>query len=172
MRPHTDPGAKQRCRHKDPYRICLLGLRTQQQLQNFAASCPRPRAPARVPLLLSMGASRICPEHGGITTIHSLACLEALNFNSNEELGRNRSRFAVKLRLGSCICLLRRPASALLSLRAATGPRPPLPTHDISVFPISMGAASAESPFSLLCNPVPKFSPYPKPLPARGRLWS
>ena len=143
------------------------------------------------------------------------ACSRPLK--SNEEMGRNGSRFDVELRLAP-ESTPARPASALQSLRAAAGPRPPHPTHSISIFLLSKGTASAgyhpptlyppppllckvkvkslshvrllvtpwtaahQAPPSmgfsrqeywsgvpLLCKPDPKFSPYPRLLPARGR---
>lgn len=88
---------------------------------------------------------------------------------SNEEMGRNGSRFDVELRL-TPESTPPRPASALRSVGAAAGPRPPHPTHRISVLLRSKGTASAgTAPRPPLCKPDPKFSPYPRLLPARGR---
>lgn len=56
----------------------------------------------------------------------SSLCLFRGLLKSNEEMGRNGSRFDVELRLAPEFTPAR-PASALRSLRAAAGPRPHIP---------------------------------------------
>ena len=87
---------------------------------------------------------------------------------SNEEMGRNGSRFDVELRL-TPESTPPRPASALRSVGAAAGPRPPHPTHRISVLLRSKGTASAgTAPRPHFVNQTPNSLLTPDSFPPGG----
>lgn len=82
-----------------------LSFRLHQWLQNFPANCTRLLGCSR-----SLGGRLpVCPKWDGITTVHSVAHLQALNLNRNEELGGNQP--------------IRFRAQALLVHRSSGAPR-------------------------------------------------
>lgn len=96
-----------------------LSFRFHQWLQNFPANCTRL---LRCSCSLGWGLP-VCPKSAGITTVHSVAHLQALNLNRNEELGGNQP--------------IRYRAQALLVRRSSGAPRISLAGYPSSCWPAS-----------------------------------
>lgn len=110
-----------------------------------------------------MGAP-LCPEYGGITTIHPLARLEALYINSKEELGGNEpAGFAVGLGLSPCVC----PSPAVPRTGLA-GPMPPPPLPTCRGFSAFQRALLVLTSQSLRSVTLPPNSLLPQTPPRQG----